>query len=106
ATDTKELAYLKKTFEATDNEMPLRQAATMAYSRLAKKQDQLGPIQDIIDRQLKSAKESSAKALKAKGEDEKKELEGAAIDFLGFAREYEQHRTRARTGVVCKDDVA
>lgn len=103
---TKALPYLKKTFENKDNEMPMRQASTLAYSRLVDTDKQIKPIQDIIDRQLKSANESDAKAAKAKKEDEKKELEGAANDYRGFAREYEQHRTRARAGVVCKKDLA
>ncbi len=106
ATDTKALGYLKKTFETTDNEMPLRDAATMAYSRLVQDNKEIAPIQEIIDRQLKSAKENTDKAAKAKTDDEKKEFEGTANDFYGFARQYEQHRTRARAGVVCKKDVA
>jgi hypothetical protein len=105
AKDTKALGFLKKTFENTDNEMPMRQASTLAYARLVKKDKDIAPIQAIIDRQLKSAKESDAKAAKAKNEDDKKDNEGAANDFRGFAREYEQHRTRARAGVVCKNDI-
>jgi len=106
AKDTKALGYLKKTFENTENEMPMRQAATLAYARLAKTDKQIAPIQEIIDLQLKSAKDSLDKVAKAKTEDQKNELTGAANDYFGFAREYEQHRTRARAGVVCKSDVA
>lgn len=102
AKDTKALGFLQKTFEDQDNEMPLRQAATLAYSRLVTSDKQLEPIQEIIDRQLKSAKEADQKAAKAKQADKKKEAEGTANDFRAFAREYEQHRTRARTGIVCK----
>lgn len=105
AKDTKALGFLQKNFENTENEMPLRQASTLAYARLVKTNKEIKPIQAIIDRQLASAKESDAKAAKAKTEDDKKEHEGAANDFRGFAREYEQHRTRARAGVVCGSDI-
>ncbi len=106
AKDTKALEYLKTTFQDQSNEMPMRQAATLAYARLVKTDKQLAPIQTIIDLQVKSAKESLAKVAKAKTEDENKEFNGQASDYYGFAREYEQHRTRARAGVVCKNNVA
>lgn len=105
AKDTKALGYLKKALQNTNNELPMRQASTLAYARLVKKGKQLAPIQEIIDRQLKSAAESDAKAVKAKTEDDKKDAQGAANDYRGFAREYEQHRTRARAGIVCKNDI-
>lgn len=104
AKDTKALPYLQKTFEAPDT--GLRQVATLAYARLAKTDKQLKPIQAIIDRQLASAKENDIKAQKSKDDEDKNTAEGAANDFRGFAREYEQHRTRARAGVVCGKDLA
>ena len=103
AKDTKALSYLQKTFEAPDT--GLRQVATLAYARLARTEKQLKPIQAIIDRQLASAKESDAKAVKAESDSDKNDAEGAATAFRGFAREYEQHRTRARAGVVCAKDL-
>ncbi len=106
AKDTKALGFLQKTFQNTENEMPMRQAATLAYARLVKTDKQIAPIQAIIDLQLKSAKEAQDKAAKAKTEEDKKEFNGQANDYFGFAREYEQHRTRARAGVVCQADVA
>ncbi len=100
AKDTKALSYLQKTFEAPDT--GLRQVATLAYARLVKTDKQVAPIQAIIDRQVKSAKEADAKGKKSTSDEEKNKSEGEANDFMGFAREYEQHRTRARTGAYCK----
>lgn len=100
AKDTKALPYLQKTFEAPDT--GLRQVATLAYARLATSKKHIAPIQEIIDRQLKSAKEADAKGKKSTSDEVKNESEGQANDFRGFAREYEQHRTRARAGVYCK----
>lgn len=101
ATGTKELGFLQKAFENQDNDMPMRDASTMAYARLVRKEGQLAPIQAIIDRQLDEAYTSDAKAKKAKTDKARKAAEGAAADYRGFARKYEQHRTRARAGIVC-----
>ncbi|MCP4445793.1 MAG: hypothetical protein GY811_10690 [Myxococcales bacterium] len=106
AKDTKALGFLKKALQDQGNEMPMRQASTLAYARLVKTDEEIAPIQAVIDLQLKNAKENLAKVGKAKTEGEKKDFTGKANDFFGFAREYEQHRTRARAGVVCKNDVA
>jgi len=106
AKDGKALGFLQKTFQNTENELPMRQASTLAYARLVRDDKQIAPIQAVIDLQVKSAKEATAKATKAKTDEDKKEFNGQANDYYGFAREYEQHRTRARAGVVCKADVA
>ncbi len=104
ATDTKALSYLQKTFEAPDT--GLRQVATLAYARLAKTKKQLKPIEAIIDRQIASAKEADVKGDKSKSDEDKNTYEGQANDFRGFAREYEQHRTRAQAAVVCAGKLA
>lgn len=115
--DTKALKWLGDLFQDGSQEEQMRAAAALAYARLVRKKAQLKPIQKVIDMQLDKAKEWDAKAekaekaaAKAKNEEEKSEkeeeksnAEATASDYRGFAREYEQHKTRAMVGVECGD---
>ena len=104
--DTKALDWLEKLFTDGEQEEQIRSAAALAYARLVRKKDELAPIQKVIDRQLSEAKASDAKAAKAKNDDDKANAEAVANDYRGFAREYEQHKTRAQVGILCGDDPA
>lgn len=101
--DTKALDWLAGQFQDADQEEQIRAASAMAYARLVRSDKQLRPIQKIIDMQLDKAKEFDAKAKRAKKEEDKANAEATAADYRAFAREYEQHRTRARVGIVCGD---
>ncbi len=120
AKDTSQLEWLKTTMTTApaenDRLMPLRQASMLAYARLAKSEKDLAPIDAKIKSALAAAAQKEAAAAKVKdGKDEKgkekaAEKKKALLDDAKFKRQqavqYEQHRTRARVGILCGNKLA
>ena len=103
--DTKALDYLAAQIKSDEQEEGVRKAAGLAYARLVRSKDQLAPLDFMIDRYAKEAKEKAAKALAAKKEDEKEDLEGQAAGYRDLSTLFWQHKVRAMVGVKCGDDV-
>jgi hypothetical protein len=104
ATDTKALTHLGKNIQNRQQAEQVRRSSALAYGRLATQTVQLGVLQTVIDRYSKEAVKSAKRAKKAKNADKKRALEQAAEDYRGWAREFEQYKTRARVGIKCKAD--
>jgi len=82
----------------------IRKAAGMAYARLVKSQDQLAPIDFMIDRYLKKAQDKVAEAAKAKKKEDKEAAEDDIEGYRAFATLFLQHKVRAMVGIKCGSD--
>lgn len=103
--DSSELPWLKETMlkpaEENDLLMPLRQAATLAYARLATSAADLAPLDAKIAASLATAATKTAAAAKETNAIKKAELDGSAKFHRGQAVQVEQHRARAQVGIMC-----
>jgi hypothetical protein len=99
ATDSKAMGYLAKSFQAKKDEGTAA-SALLAYARLVRQDKELRPIEKAIETQLRFARAQEKKAGRAKGA-KKEAAMLAASGARGLAREYEEHRTRARVGILC-----
>jgi hypothetical protein len=105
ATDNKGIDYLAAALrDTTEGAEEASKAAAIAYARLVRAKGELAPLQGIIDANNAKAAEAEAKAAKAKRPDEKDNFTGTAADYRDYATLFEQHKTRAMVGVVCKAD--
>lgn len=105
-TGTSELEWLATKFvDATNQDQRLRGASALGYARLVNAKPQLSALQSIITKQVEAANAEDRKAGQLTDAAAKEKAEKRANDYRGFAREYEQHKTRAQVGVACKTDV-
>jgi HEAT repeat protein len=105
ARDAKGLDYLAAEMKNDGQEVEeIRKAAGMAYARLVRSQDQLAPLDFMIDRYAKRAKDEAAKAVKAKKKEDAEDAEATAAGYRDLSTLFWQHKVRALVGITCKAD--
>lgn len=104
ATDDAGLGFLAEKLKSDAEDEDVRRASGLAYSRLVRKKEELAPLQFMIDRYTREAKEFDGKAARASKKDDKEKLEGNAADYRDFAMLFEQYKARASVGIKCKAD--
>jgi hypothetical protein len=106
ATDTKALPWLLKTIKDDAADPNVRNAAIIAYGRLARSSDDAAPIKAMIAEYDAKAKKAEEKAKAAKNDNDKGAAEqdqGAAEAFAGGLKEAQ---ARIDIAISCKQDAS
>ena len=106
ASDTKALPWLLKTIKDEAADPNVRNAAIIAYGRLARSNEDAAPIKAMIADYEAQAKKAEEKAKKAKGEQDKTNAEQAQLTADAFAGALKESQARIDVAIKCKQDPA
>ncbi len=106
ATDTKALPWLLKMIKDEAADPNVRNAAVIAYGRLARSSDDAAPIKALIADYDARVKKAEAKVKAAKGEQDKGAAEQEQMTAEGFEGGLKEAQARIEIAAKCKQDPA